>query len=65
MFNSAFGGMTIDVTGLNGHVTFLFKTPIWFIVCVAIAANALQLMGNSKTFAIPKSSLNGELHLWR
>ena len=44
MFNSAFGGITIDVTGLNGHLTFLVKTPIWFIVLLAIAASSLQLM---------------------
>ncbi len=53
MFNS-FGGMTINVTALNGHVTLLFKTPIWFIVCIAIVANVLQLMAGSKSFAIPK-----------
>lgn len=54
MFHSAFGGLSIDVTGLNGHVTLLFKTPIWFIVGVAIAASALQLMHNSRMFAIPR-----------
>jgi len=53
MFNSP-GGMTLDVTALNGHVTFLFKTPLWFVVCVAIAANVLQLMAGSRAFAIPK-----------
>ncbi|GIX01047.1 MAG: hypothetical protein KatS3mg111_4379 [Pirellulaceae bacterium] len=53
MFNSL-GGMTINVTGLNGHLTFLIKTPIWFIVCVAISANVLQLMASSQSFAIPK-----------
>lgn len=53
MFNSL-GGMTLNVTGLNGHLTFLVKTPIWFIVCVAIAANILQLMSGSPSFAIPK-----------
>ena len=54
MFNSMLGGMTIDVTGLNGHVTFLFKTPIWFIVGVAIAASVLQLMHNFEMFAISR-----------
>ncbi len=53
MFN-LLGGMTINVTGLNGSVTLLFKVPIWFIVCIAIGANALQLMAGSKSFAIPK-----------
>ena len=54
MFNAPFGGMTIDVTGLNGSVTLLFKTPLWFLVGVAITANVLQLMRNSKSFAIPR-----------
>jgi len=54
MLNSPFGRLTIDVTGLNGHVTFLFKMPIWFIVGIAIAASVLQLMHNSKMFAIPR-----------
>jgi len=57
LFNSAFQGMTFDVTGLNGHVTLLFKTPLWFVVGVAIAANVLQLMRSSDTFAIPKIAL--------
>jgi len=55
MFNSALGGMTFDVTGLNGHLTFLVKTPIWFIILVAIAASVVQLMRGSKTFAIPSA----------
>ncbi|TWU34529.1 hypothetical protein Q31b_54830 [Novipirellula aureliae] len=57
LFNSAFQGMTFDVTGLNGHVTLLFKTPLWFVVAVAIAANVLQLMRSSDAFAIPKIAL--------
>lgn len=48
-----FGGMTINVTGLNGSLTFLVKTPIWFVIGLAIAANALQLMRNTKVFAVP------------
>ncbi len=52
MFNP-FGGMTFNITGLNGHLTFFVKTPIWFIVSVAIAANILQLMSGSPSFAIP------------
>lgn len=54
ILNTAFGGMAINVTGFNGHVTLLFKTPIWFIVCVAISASVLQLIDNSKAFAAPK-----------
>lgn len=49
--------MTFEVTGLNGHVTLLFKTPLWFVVSIAIAASALQLMRSSDVFTIPKSAL--------
>lgn len=59
MFDSSFGGLTINITGFNGHVTLLFKTPIWFIACVAIAANGLQLMHPSKLFAIPRLAIWG------
>lgn len=53
MFNSAFGGgITLNVTALNGHVTFLVETPIWLVVGVAITANVLQLMRSSKMFAV-------------
>ena len=57
LFNSAFQGMTFDVTGLNGHVTMLFKTPLWFVIGVAIAANVIQIMRSSNAFAIPKIAL--------
>ncbi|WP_417395955.1 hypothetical protein [Gimesia chilikensis] len=53
MFNSL-GGISLNVTGLNGHVRFLFKTPIWLIVCMAMLANVLQLMAGSKSFTIPR-----------
>lgn len=48
------GNLTVDVTGLSGYVTFLFKTPLWFIVCVAISAGVLQLMRYTQAFAVPK-----------
>lgn len=57
LFDSAFQGMTFDVTGLNGHVTLLFKTPLWFVVAVAVGANVLQLMRSSDAFAIPRIAL--------
>ena len=53
MFNSAFQDMTINVTGLNGTLTFLFSTPLWFVIGFATAANVLQLMRSSELFAIP------------
>lgn len=45
--------ISFDVTGLNGHVTMLIKAPLWFVVCVAMGASVLQLMQNSKVFAVP------------
>ena len=45
---------SINVTGLNGHITFLFKAPVWLIVGVAIIANILQLMHNTVQFAVPR-----------
>jgi hypothetical protein len=55
LFGSAFGGMTINVTGLNGHVTLLVKTPIWFIVLVAVSASGLQLMKGTNAVSVPAS----------
>lgn len=57
IFNSAFPMMTINVTGLNGHVTMLFKTPLWGVIGAAIAANVLQLMRSSNAFAVPRVAL--------
>src|SRR5262245_37985838 len=57
LFNSAFPGMTFDLTALNGHVTMLVKTPLWFVVGVAIAANVMQLMRSSAMFAISRTAL--------
>jgi hypothetical protein len=53
-FSSSFPQVTIDVTAFNGSVTFFIKTPIWFVVGVAITANVLQLMHDSRKFAIPR-----------
>lgn len=53
LFNSL-GGMTVNVTGLNGSVTVLVETPLWFIVCIAIIANGLQLLDGSKSLVIPR-----------
>jgi hypothetical protein len=52
-FNFLFGSMNLDVTALNGHVTLLVKTPLWFVVCIAIGASVVQLMKNSRSFEIP------------
>jgi hypothetical protein len=59
LISSTFPGFAFDVTGLNGHVTLLLKTPLWFIVCIAISASVLQLMRPSQTFAIPRLAMWG------
>lgn len=50
--SGSFAGFSFDVTGLNGFVTLLFNVPIWLVVCIAIAASALQLMRASNNFAV-------------
>ncbi len=57
LFDSAFQGMAFDVTGLNGHVTLLVKTPLWFVIAIAIGANVIQIMRSSNAFAIPRIAL--------
>ncbi len=46
-------GMVLNITGINGYITVLFQTPIWLIVGLAIIASLLQLMSNSRLFAVP------------
>lgn len=48
------GGMSFDVTGLNGSITFLFKIPIWFLSLAAVGANVLQLLRNNAAFPVSK-----------
>jgi uncharacterized paraquat-inducible protein A len=58
-FNSVFQGLSVEVTGLNGYVTVFIKTPLWFVVCIAIGASLLQLIRHSTVFAIPRLALWG------
>jgi hypothetical protein len=53
IFNNVLNGMTVNLTGLNGSVTFLVKTPIWFIIGIAITASGLQLASHSRNFEVP------------
>jgi hypothetical protein len=62
VFQNPFGGSLtlplplptqIDLTGINGKVTFLITSPIWLVVCIAMAGSALQFMRQSKMFEIP------------
>lgn len=36
--------INFEVTGINGHITFLTKVPIWLIVAVGIAGVLLALL---------------------
>lgn len=56
LFNSTMGPITIGVTGLTGEVSFPFRAPIWWVVAFLVSANVVQLMKNSKEFAIPPYS---------
>jgi hypothetical protein len=53
MFSDTLGSITVEVTGLGGYLTFPVKTPLWFVVMVAVAASVLQLLKERKDFAIP------------
>lgn len=46
-------GVNFNATAFNGHLTFLVKTPLWFVVSVAVAASVLQFMHSSKSFSMP------------
>ncbi|MEN1681041.1 MAG: hypothetical protein AAGJ46_15745 [Planctomycetota bacterium] len=49
--------MAMDVTALNGHVTLLFKTPIWLIVGGAILANLLVVLRGTDLFEVPTAAI--------
>ncbi|WP_442511484.1 hypothetical protein SH528x_003165 [Novipirellula sp. SH528] len=45
---------SFDVTGLNGHVTFLAKFPIWLIVGIAITGCLFQIAEKFDAIAFPR-----------
>lgn len=58
--NAAMGNMTMNITGLNGKLSLLFLSiPIWFVILLAVAANALQfdrmIDRMSDFFVIPRA----------
>ena len=46
--------MTVDVTGLSGYVTLLFKVPLWLVALTAAAACGVPLLANTAAFAVPR-----------
>ena len=52
-----FGGMTLSVTGMNGHITLGINLPIWLIICIGIVGVILSLLNISKTIELPKVAL--------
>lgn len=53
-FNSAFPGIPFNITGLNGNLTLLVNTPLWFVIGITIAANVVQLLQSLGIFSISK-----------
>ena len=54
MMSSPFGAMTLKVTGINGHITFLAKLPIWLIVGVGLVGVLLAFLNCLRATSLPK-----------
>ncbi len=54
MMPSSMGTMTIKLTGINGHITFLAKLPIWLIVVVGLTGVLLAFLNSLRVISIPK-----------
>jgi hypothetical protein len=54
MMSSSFGTMTLEVTGINGHITFLIKLPIWLIVVIGLIGVILALLNCLRATSLPK-----------
>ncbi len=48
------GKVSMSVTGLNGHVTFLFKMPIWLIVVIGLIGALLSMLNTLKVTSMPQ-----------
>ena len=46
--------VTADVTGLNGHVTLLFKVPLWLVALTAASACGVPLLAGLGAFDVPR-----------
>jgi hypothetical protein len=54
MMSSSLGTMTLKVTGINGHITFLAKLPIWLIVGVGLVGVLLAFLNCLRATSLPK-----------
>ena len=54
MMSSSFGRMTLTVTGINGHITFLVKLPIWLIIVIGLIGVLLALLNCLRAASLPK-----------
>ncbi len=54
MMSSSFGPMTVKVTGINGHITFLATLPIWLIVVVGLIGILLAFLNCLRVTSLPK-----------
>lgn len=51
---SSMGTMTLQVTGINGSITFLAKVPIWLIVGLGMVGSGLALLNALGAASLPK-----------
>jgi len=51
---SLFGSMSLNLTGFNGHITFLVKLPIWLIVVVGLIGVLLAILNCLRVASFPK-----------
>ena len=54
MMSSSLGTMTLKVTGINGHITFLAKLPIWLIVVVGLVGVLLAFLNCLRVATLPR-----------
>ncbi|MHC4745212.1 MAG: hypothetical protein ACYS8Z_25125 [Planctomycetota bacterium] len=52
--SSSLGGMSVKVTGINGHITFLAKLPVWLIVVVGLIGTILAFLNCLRVASLPK-----------
>ena len=49
--------IAMSITGLNGHITWLVKMPIWFIVVIGIAGVVISVLIGIRAILLPTWAL--------
>lgn len=52
-----FAGMSLSVTGLNGHISLGVKMPIWLIVVIGIVGLILAFLNTARITELPNGAL--------